>query len=69
MPIDPEGYKRVDFKNGQMDFIGLEDNEKPTPRSGAWDESEDYLAWGSTYYEVDTGKLFIYWNEEWYEQP
>lgn len=68
MPNDllPTDNKRVDFPNGQMDFVGLSTNEKPDERDFG---SDIGFAWGSTYYEVDTGKLFILWDGTWYEQP
>lgn len=42
----------------RIDFCRLEAEDKP---------SGDILD-GTTCYEVDTGKLFIYYKGEWYEQ-
>lgn len=43
--------------NGRKDLIGLSDETKPT------DEVD-----GTTFYEVDTGAFFIYYDGTWYEQ-
>lgn len=49
---------RVDFSNSNWDFVGLSEETKPTENVGN----------GSTFYEVDTSTLYIYYEEEWYEQ-
>lgn len=41
----------------RFDFIGLSTESKPTE-----------VASGSTFYEVDTSTLFIYYKTQWYEQ-
>lgn len=46
-----------EFKT-RFDFLGLSTESKPT----------DKAVNGSTFYEVDTSKLYIYYEEEWYEQ-
>lgn len=46
-----------DFKT-RFDFIGLSTEEKPTEKAVD----------GSTFYEVDTSKFYIYYKEQWYEQ-
>lgn len=48
----------IEFLKTRFDFIGLSSEDKPT------DEAVD----GSTFYEVDTSKFYIYYKEEWYEQ-
>lgn len=42
----------------RFDYLGLSEEDKPT------NEAVN----GSTYYEVDTSKLYIFYNGEWYEQ-
>lgn len=42
---------------GRKDLIGLSTETKPT------DEAD-----GTTFYEVDTGAFFIYYEGTWYEQ-
>lgn len=48
----------MDFLKCRIDFVLLSSEEKPT---------ED-LKDGSTAYEVDTCKLFIFYKGTWYEQ-
>ena len=43
--------------NGRKDLIGLSTEVKPTD-----------MADGTTFYEVDTGAFFIYYDGQWYEQ-
>lgn len=43
----------------RYDYLGLEDESKPAATS---------VADGSTYYEVDTGKLWLAYKGEWYDQ-
>lgn len=54
--------KRVDFPNGNYAFMGLSTADKPDERD--FDEN----IWGSTFYEVDTSKLYIMWDGNWIEQ-
>ena len=42
----------------RLDIVGLSSEEKP---------AEDILN-GTTYYEVDTGDLYIYYKGLWYNQ-
>lgn len=46
----------------RWDFIGLSTYTKPTP------ETSDKVADGSTYYESDTSKLYIWYKDNWYEK-
>lgn len=46
----------------RWDFIGLSTDEKPTP------ETSEKVVDGSTYYESDTSKLFIFFKDTWYEK-
>lgn len=46
----------------RYDFIGLSTDEKPTPTTS--NEVVD----GSTYYESDTSKLYVWYNNQWYEK-
>lgn len=46
----------------RYDFIGLSTDEKPTPTTS--NEVVD----GSTYYESDTSKLYVWYSGEWYEK-
>lgn len=43
----------------RFDYLGKEGESKP---------SATKVADGSTYYEVDTGKLYLAYKGEWYEQ-
>ena len=46
----------------RYDFIGLSTDDKPTPATS-------YLVTtGSTFYEANTSKLFIYCGDRWYEK-
>ena len=49
---------KIDYLSNSKDFIGLSDEDKPTTNIGD----------GSTFYEVDTGKFYIYYKGEWYKQ-
>lgn len=49
---------KLDYLSNNKDFIGLSSESKPTTRIGD----------GSTYLEVDTKKLYVYYNGTWYEQ-
>lgn len=42
----------------RFDYLGLSTEDKPTEKAVN----------GSTYYEVDTSKFYIYYDGEWYEQ-
>lgn len=46
----------------RWDFFGLSTDTKPTP-----DESPKVVN-GSTYYESDTSKLFVFYKDTWYER-
>lgn len=45
----------------RWDFIGLSSEEKPTATSNK-------VVDGSTFYEADTSKLYIWVNDQWYEK-
>ena len=45
----------------RWDFIGLSTDTKP-------DSTNPKVANGSTYYESDTSKLYVWYNNEWYEK-
>lgn len=45
----------------RWDFIGLSTESKPTATSNK-------VVDGSTFYEVDTSKLYIWVNDQWYEK-
>lgn len=45
----------------RWDFIGLSTDTKP-------DATNPKVANGSTYYEPDTSKLYVWYNNEWYEK-
>ena len=46
----------------RWDFIGLSTDTKPTP------ETSEKVVDGSTYYEADTSKLYVYCKNNWYEK-
>lgn len=46
----------------RWDFIGLSTEDKPTA------ETSKKVCDGSTYYEADTSKLFVYYASTWYEK-
>lgn len=46
----------------RWDFIGLSSYDKPTP------ETSPKVVDGSTYYEADTSKLFVFYKDHWYEK-
>lgn len=46
----------------RWDFIGLSTDTKPTPA-----ESEKVTN-GSTFYESDTSKLYVFYQTQWYEK-
>lgn len=46
----------------RWDFIGLSTDNKPTKTTS------ENVTDGSTYYEVDTSKLYVYYGSEWYEK-
>lgn len=48
----------ANFLKWRLDFVKLADEDNPT----------DGVENGSTLYEVDTGKLYIYYKGTWYEQ-
>ena len=45
------------FLNFRFDYLGLSSEDKPSE-----------VVNGSTFYEVDTSKLYIYYKGTWYEQ-
>lgn len=45
----------------RWDFIGLSSESKPTATSNK-------VVNGSTFYEADTSKLYIWVNNQWYEK-
>ena len=45
----------------RWDFIGLSTDTKP-------DSTNPKVANGSTYYESDTSKLYVWYNNQWYEK-
>lgn len=46
----------------RWDFLGLStEGEKPTPSTST------RVVDGSTFFEVDTSKLYIYYKDQWYE--
>lgn len=45
----------------RWDFIGLSTDSKPTATSNK-------VVDGSTFYEADTSKLYIWVNDQWYEK-
>ena len=52
----------VDKIHYRWDFIGLSTDSKPTPA-----ESPKVVD-GSTYYESDTSKLYVFYKDTWYEK-
>lgn len=46
----------------RWDFIGLSTDAKPTPATS------NKVVDGSTYYEADTSKLYIWTRTQWYEK-
>lgn len=52
----------VDKIHYRWDFVGLSTDEKPTPA-----ESPKVVD-GSTYYESDTSKLYVFYKDTWYEK-
>lgn len=46
----------------RWDFIGLSTDPKPTP------ETSEKVVDGSTFYESDTSKLYVFCQTEWYEK-
>lgn len=47
------------FYDNRFDFLKLESEDLP---------AGDNVVTGSTCYEVDTGKFYIYYKTQWYEQ-
>ena len=45
----------------RWDFYGLSTDSKPTA-------TDPKVANGSTYYEADTSKLYVWYNDQWYEK-
>lgn len=46
----------------RWDFIGLSTDDKPTPATS------EKVVDGSTYYCSDTSKLYVFYNDTWYER-
>ena len=46
----------------RWDFIGLSTDEKPTP------QTSEKVVNGSTYYCSDNSKLYVFYNDTWYEK-
>lgn len=46
----------------RWDFVGLSTDTKPTPANS------EKVVDGSTYYEADTSKLYVYCKNNWYEK-
>lgn len=46
----------------RWDFIGLSSQEKPTPATS------EKVVDGSTFYEADTSKLYVFCKTQWYEK-
>ena len=46
----------------RWDFIGLSTDPKPTPATS------EKVVNGSTFYEANTSKLYVYYNTQWYER-
>ena len=54
MTVSPNEYR--------WDFMGLSTEDKPTKATS------ENVTDGSTYYEVDTSKLYVFYGSEWYEK-
>ena len=52
----------VDKIHYRWDFIGLSTDSKPTP------EESPKVVDGSTFYESDTSKLYVFYKDTWYEK-
>ena len=53
----------MDIQNStRWDFIGLSTDAKPTPANS------NKVCDGSTFYEADTSKLFVWTRTQWYEK-
>ena len=46
----------------RWDFIGLSTDSKPTA------STSPKVVDGSTYYEADTSKLYVWYSDQWYEK-
>lgn len=46
----------------RWDFLGLSSEDKPTPATS------NKVVDGSTFYEVDTSKLYFWTKDNWYEK-
>ena len=46
----------------RWNFLGLSTDAKPTP------DSSEKVVDGSTFYEVDTSKLYVWTRDSWYEK-
>ena len=52
----------IDNSRMRWDFIGLSTDEKPTP------ETDERVVAGSTYYCSDTSKLYVWYDNNWWER-
>lgn len=52
----------VDKIHYRWDFIGLSTDSKPTS------STSPKVVDGSTYYEANTSKLYVWYNDQWYEK-
>ena len=52
----------VDKIHYRWDFIGLSTDSKPTT------STSPKVVDGSTYYEADTSKLYVWYSDQWYEK-
>ena len=52
----------IDNSRMRWDFIGLSTDEKPTP------ENDERVVAGSTYYCSDTSKLYVWYDNNWWER-
>lgn len=51
----------TEYQKTRTDLLGLSTEEKPTA-------DNEYVVDGTTFYEVDTGDLYIFYKGEWYNQ-
>lgn len=52
----------IDRYHVRWDFIGLSTDDKPTP------EDNDQVVNGSTFYCSDTSKLYVWYDNNWWER-
>lgn len=51
----------TEYQKTRTDLLGLSTEEKPTA-------DNEYVVDGTTFYEVDTGDLYIFYDGTWYNQ-